>query len=207
MGITNEIFQTEREETKQCIFNATPENQTDFDATDPVEAQADTTHFSNFMRFLAPPAPLPPTPTTQQGAKMFSKIGCDLCHTPTLMTGRDSVAALSNKPANLFSDLLVHAMGPGLADFVNQGLAGPDEFRTAPLWGVGQRLFFLHDGRATTLNDAIQAHSSTNPNCSPGQVTSPDGVACQSEANQVVAAFNKLSASDQQSIIAFLQSL
>jgi CxxC motif-containing protein (DUF1111 family) len=58
-------------------------------------------------------------------------------------------AALSNQPVNLFSDLLVHHLGEGLSDGITQGGAGPDEFRTAPLWGVGQRVFFLHDGRTS----------------------------------------------------------
>ena len=69
-------------------------------------------------------------------------------------------AALSNQGVNLFSDLLVHHMGQGLADDITQGSAGPDEFRTAPLWGVGQRVFFLHDGRTNNLLEAIEAHQS-----------------------------------------------
>jgi CxxC motif-containing protein (DUF1111 family) len=77
-----------------------------------------------------------------------------------------------------------------LADDVIQGSAGPDEFRTAPLWGVGQRMFFLHDGRAMNLLDAIQAHSSTG-----------------SEAKTSVARFNALSAGDKQDIVNFLRSL
>ena len=70
------------------------------------------------------------------------------------------MAALANKNANLFSDLALHAMGPGLADDILQGAARGDEFRTAPLWGLGQRIFFLHDGRTTDLLEAIQAHRS-----------------------------------------------
>ena len=70
------------------------------------------------------------------------------------------MAALSNKDVNLFSDLLLHEMGPGLADDIVQGVSDPDEFRTAPLWGLGQRIFFLHDGRTTDLMEAIQAHKS-----------------------------------------------
>jgi CxxC motif-containing protein (DUF1111 family) len=99
-------------------------------------------------------------------------------------------AALSNQTANLFSDLLVHHMGEGLADGITQGGAGPDEFRTAPLWGVGQRLFFLHDGRTTNLVDAIRDHRSRH-----------------SEANKVVERFDKLSIKEQQEIIDFLRSL
>jgi CxxC motif-containing protein (DUF1111 family) len=99
-------------------------------------------------------------------------------------------AALSNQQAHLFSDLLVHNMGVRLADGITQGGAGPDEFRTAPLWGVGQRLFFLHDGRTSDLVQAILDHAS------PG-----------SEADQVVRSFQALSASDQQDLVNFLRSL
>ncbi len=99
-------------------------------------------------------------------------------------------AALSNQTANLYSDLLVHHMGNGLADGITQGGAGPDEFRSAPLWGVGQRVFFLHDGRTSNLVEAIKAHKS------PG-----------SEANKVIEHFDKLSTQEQQEIIDFLRSL
>jgi CxxC motif-containing protein (DUF1111 family) len=99
-------------------------------------------------------------------------------------------AAFSNQTANLYSDLLVHHMGKGLADGITQGGAGPDEFRTAPLWGVGQRVFFLHDGRTTNLVEAIRDHKGKG-----------------SEANRVIEHFNKLSAQEQQWIIDFLRSL
>jgi CxxC motif-containing protein (DUF1111 family) len=103
-------------------------------------------------------------------------------------------AALSSQPVNLFSDLLVHHMGTGLADEVAQGMAGPDEFRTAPLWGLGQRLFFLHDGRATLSNGglvtAIEEHAS------PG-----------SEANTAINGFNHLTRQQQQDLLNFLRSL
>jgi CxxC motif-containing protein (DUF1111 family) len=99
-------------------------------------------------------------------------------------------AALSNQPVNLFSDLLVHHMGKGLADGITQGGAGPDEFRTAPLWGVGQRVFFLHDGRTSNLLEAIEAHRSHG-----------------SEANMVIDRFRRLTATEQQDLINFLRSL
>jgi CxxC motif-containing protein (DUF1111 family) len=99
-------------------------------------------------------------------------------------------APLSNRTANLYSDLLVHHMGEGLADGITQGGAGPDEFRTAPLWGVGQRLFFLHDGRTSNLVEAIKDHKSRG-----------------SEANKVIDHYDKLSTKEQQEIIDFLRSL
>ena len=98
--------------------------------------------------------------------------------------------------ANLYSDILLHHMGPNLADNVSQGVAGGDEFRTAPLWGLGQRIFFLHDGRTNDLVQAIQSHSSN------GNRTYPS-----SEANGVVNGYNRLSPSDQQDLLNFLRSL
>ena len=127
---------------------------------------------------------------------MFAQIGCALCHTPSLTTGRSSSAALSQKPVNLFSDLLLHRMGPGLADNIVQGVAEGDEFRTAPLWGLGQRIFLLHDGRTTDLVVAIEAHASRGY----GQFRS-------SEANGVIARFRALGHAEQQDLLTFLRSL
>jgi len=123
-------------------------------------------------------------------------IGCAFCHTPTLTTGNTTVAALRYQDVNLFSDLALHGMGPGLADGISQGVAKGDEFRTAPLWGLGQRIFFLHDGRTKDLVQAIQAHRSAgNSRYSP------------SEANQVIDNFDELSEDDQQDLLNFLRSL
>jgi CxxC motif-containing protein (DUF1111 family) len=199
IGVTNEVFQTERDETPGCLFNPTPEDRTNFNLTQPEKVPSDVVMFSHFMRFLAPPTPAPDTPSIVNGRALFmstTATGCALCHTPTLTTGRAASAALSNTPANLFSDLLVHHMGPGLADDIVQGQAGPDEFRTAPLWGLGQRIFFLHDGRTTGLVQAIQAHKSAG-----------NGVFPNSEANAVVDKFNALTPSQQQDVINFLRSL
>jgi CxxC motif-containing protein (DUF1111 family) len=122
---------------------------------------------------------------------LFTNVAkCSVCHTPSLTTGTSYVAALSNVQANLFSDLLVHHMGPGLADGVSQGGAGPDQFRTAPLWGLGQRLFFLHDGRTSDLMQAIEAHASSG-----------------SEANSVIRIFEGLSENQKQDLLNFLRSL
>jgi CxxC motif-containing protein (DUF1111 family) len=193
-GITNELFQTERDETPTCQFATTPNDFTHTDATKPLDAISDIEKFAFFMRFLAAPTPSPDTPggatSIANGSSLFSSIGCALCHTPTLNTGSATVAALRNKPVNLFSDMLVHDMGAGLADGVSQGQAGPREFRSAPLWGLGQRIFFLHDGRTSDLLQAIQAHSSTG-----------------SEANSVIGNFNRLPESKKQDLLNFLRSL
>jgi CxxC motif-containing protein (DUF1111 family) len=203
MGISNQLFPQERDETSTCLFFPTPNDTLNFTtpastATSNPAVVSDIEAFANFMRMLAPPTPVPSTPSSEKGRATFATIGCAQCHTPSLTTGAKIAsgsstspsAALSNKTANLFSDLLVHHMGKGLADGITQGGAGPDEFRTAPLWGVGQRVFFLHDGRTTNLVEAIRAHKSLG-----------------SEANKVIDRFNKLSTREQQGIIDFLRSL
>jgi CxxC motif-containing protein (DUF1111 family) len=159
-------------------------------------------NFANFQRFLAPPTPVFSFPGASsssilKGKSLFTTVGCALCHTPTLSTPRKTTsAALSDKAANLYSDLAIHAMGPGLADEVAQGLAAGDEFRTAPLWGLGKRLFFLHDGRTDDLHVAIQEHKSAgNSRFGP------------SEANAVIDRFNRLGDRDKQDLLNFLRSL
>jgi CxxC motif-containing protein (DUF1111 family) len=204
MGVTNELFPQERDETPGCLFNATPEDTLNFTPTPPATGNSNTAvlsdieAFANFMRMLAPPTPAPATPASEKGRATFARMGCVHCHTPSLTTGAriasgsstSPSAALSNQTANLYSDLLVHHMGKGLADDITQGGAGPDEFRTAPLWGVGQRVFFLHDGRTTNLVEAIRDHRSRG-----------------SEANRVIEHFNRLTTEEQQEVIDFLRSL
>jgi CxxC motif-containing protein (DUF1111 family) len=200
MGITNELFLHERDETPSCQFTTVPNDVTAMGATRDVDTVSGVEKFASFMRFLAPPTASDRIPggagSINKGRQIFTNIGCALCHTPTLRTGDSTVAALSNRNVDLFSDLLLHAMGPGLADDVSQGGAAGDEFRTAPLWGLGQRLFFLHDGRATDLVEAIRAHKSDG-----------NGKFGPSEANLVIDAFNALSERDIQDLLNFLRSL
>jgi CxxC motif-containing protein (DUF1111 family) len=200
MGITNELFQTERDETPSCQFAKIPNTITMTDAEKPVETISAIEKFAIFSRFLAPPVPSHDTPggaySITRGRNLFDDVGCALCHTPTLHTGNAAVAALRNQPVHLFSDLLVHDMGPELADGVTQGQSGPTEFRTAPLWGLGQRIFFLHDGRTSDLREAIQAHRS-------GSLFTFNA----SEANDVIKNFNGLQDSQKQDILNFLRSL
>jgi CxxC motif-containing protein (DUF1111 family) len=148
------------------------------------------------MRFLAPPERGSTNNSVQSGQAVFSQVGCALCHTPSLQSGSNYVASLSQKPVNLYSDLAVHGMGPGLADGIQQGNAAGDEFRTAPLWGLGQRVFFLHDGRTRDLLEAIRDHAS-----------GPNNQVGPSEANGVIRRFNQLSPGDQQNLLNFLRSL
>jgi CxxC motif-containing protein (DUF1111 family) len=224
MGITNENFQNEREENPNCATNGTPENHSGFNvgSTDP----ADIVSFMGFMKFLDQPTPVSSfgsvtAASINNGRSLFTSTGCALCHTPTLSTGFSSTGALNTKLANLFSDLALHHMGSTLADGVRQGNAGPDEFRTSPLWGVGQRIFFLHDGRTTDLLQAINAHSSNPSDCAatadaetfliePGSnliFAASTTFFCGSEANKVIAAFNALNAGQKQDILNFLRSL
>lgn len=202
IGVTNELFPNERgTPSTACTLNATPEDATNFNSSGDA-ILSDVVEFSHFMRFLAPPTPSaagipgnPPASSIQNGQTLFSQIHCDTCHTPAMQTGNSSLTpGLSNQTAALFSDLLVHNMGSGLADNISQGNAGPDEFRTAPLWGLGQRIFFLHDGRSGPDNGglvhAIEQHSSNG-----------------SEANGVIFLYNKLTQQQKQDLLNFLRSL
>lgn len=199
-GITNDLFPHERDEATACHFNPTPESSTNYGEADPLNVPSDVVKFAVFMRFLAAPVPSPDTPggvgSIDRGRNLFTDVGCAVCHTPTLRTGQSSLEALRNKEVKLYSDLVVHNMGQGLADDVSQGNAAGDEFRTAPLWGLGKRIFFLHDGRTKDLLEAIQAHAGFG-----------GGRYAPSEANQVIGQFNRLSEIDKQHLLNFLRSL
>jgi CxxC motif-containing protein (DUF1111 family) len=207
MGITNELFPNERgfggvPPPAQCVGNLLPEDETIFLAsppptdTDTSGVPSDVEDFSIFMRFLDQPTPACTgagcSTSIQNGLAQFKAAGCALCHTPSMMTDASDFApaALSNVQVKLFSDLLLHHMGENLNDGVTQGAAGPDQFRTAPLWGIGQRAFFLHDGRTSDLLAAIKAHESRG-----------------SEANGVIRNFNRLTETQQQDLLNFLRSL
>jgi CxxC motif-containing protein (DUF1111 family) len=209
-GVTNDIFPVKRAKDLTCNFNRQPEDTARFDVPPPFTGLSAVAAFTNFSKFLAPPTRGVETASTRNGERLFKTIGCAHCHTPQFTTGPSVITAFSNKPVKLFSDLLVHRMGPGLADHVTQGQAGPDEFRTAPLWGVGQRLFFLHDGRTSNLFEAIRAHASSSRNlhCLNGEeVDAETGIACKSEADAVVKAFDRLSRSERRDIVNFLRIL
>jgi CxxC motif-containing protein (DUF1111 family) len=181
MGISNNLFPDERGEggipDTGCFAIASPNDQTNFDSTDPVAVLDDVTGFADFMRFLAPPATsctvgVNCSGSVNNGSRVFDQIGCGVCHVRSLPTGDHPVAALAHKTANLFSDLLVHNMGQ-LGDGISQGKAGPNEFRSAPLWGLGQRHYFLHDGRTSNLGVAIVMHAFADPTRSPSSTSIP----------------------------------
>jgi CxxC motif-containing protein (DUF1111 family) len=201
-GVSNELFPNERSAVSGCVFNGTPEDATNLLNQNPnspnfnttvgtaSEMSSDVINFAAFSRLSAPPTPGTSTASTQNGSSLFSSIGCALCHSPQLTTGASIYTGMSNVTYNPYSDFALHDMGAGLSDGITQGAATAKEFRTAPLWGLGQRLYFLHDGRTTDLIQAIQAHSSTG-----------------SEADMVIKKYNKLSASQQQDLLNFLRSL
>ncbi len=211
-GVTNELFQNERGNPGEilpvaCMFNSTPEDATEFEAeagskkarrrntiTAPTPSDLET--FAIFMRSLDAPVPSATQPggngSIANGKRLFTEVAkCALCHTPALQAAPASITArLGPRIANLYSDLLLHDMGSGLADGIRQADAGPNDFRTSPLWGLGQRIFFLHDGRTVDLLEAIRQHKS------PG-----------SEANGSVDLFFALPEQGKQDVLNFLRSL
>jgi CxxC motif-containing protein (DUF1111 family) len=195
-GVTNDLFPNPRQDGGLATPVPHPEDTVDL-ATGGI---SDIENFMIFMRLLDAPKQTIPSGITAasvaNGQAVFGTVGCVLCHTPSMTTGSSSVAALSNQTVSLFSDLLLHHMGSGLADGISQGAAAGDEFRSAPLWGLGQRVFFLHDGRTSNLVTAIKDHSGN-----------ANGTYPASEANSVVDKYNNLSSSDQQDLLNFLRSL
>lgn len=186
MGVTNNLFPHEREEDAACATTTGPEDTSDHNRG----TFADTEFFTQFMRFLAPPRTAPDTPVIARGRATFDAIGCAACHTPALETAASANPALDRKPVPLYSDLALHRMGQRLGDGITQGEARSEDWRTAPLWGLGQRIFFLHDGRTRDLVDAIRQHDS------PG-----------SEARTVIGNFNALPDDRKQDLLEFLRSL
>ncbi len=208
MGISNELFTQDRPLPGEDQFGSGlpanclnlagigyPEDITHSDGTTASTVTSDAGLFNTFMQFLDQPTPSTASPggaaSIANGRQLFRAIGCALCHTPSFTTQASHLTpGLSNAAANLFSDIEIHHMGIGLADNVSQGGAGGDQFRTSPLWGLGQRIFFLHDGRTSNLLSAIEAHQSSG-----------------SEATQVEENFDLLSPSQQQDLLNFLRSL
>jgi CxxC motif-containing protein (DUF1111 family) len=217
MGISNELFPQDRPlpgedgaggtgETglvSSCLnLSGTgyPEDTSNFTSTPNSAVLDDVSAFANFMRFLAPPptgsvvlnGQTVSSSTISAGASLFNSTGCSVCHNPSPGSTQVSnfTSSLSKAAVKAFSDFEIHAMGTGLADNVSQGSAGGNQFRTAPLWGLGQRIFLLHDGRTTSLITAIKDHASNG-----------------SEASTVEEQFFELSTTQQQEILDFLRSL
>jgi CxxC motif-containing protein (DUF1111 family) len=187
MGITNRLFPTENAPNgntaaiARFVRTGGPD-----DTIDPLTGRGDIDRVAIYMRLLAPPPSRPGRSTAVRGAQIFSAVACAACHVPVLVTGKNSIAALSEQRVELYSDLLLHDMG-SLGDGIAQGAAQTTEMRTAPLWGLNARLAWLHDGRARTLDEAIRAH---------------DGEAAGSRGAYVV-----LNPADRQALLDFLDTL
>jgi len=180
MGITNPQFPNENCPRGNCAelqFNPRPGLN---DTGDSVEA------FNEFMSMLAAPVRGTIDDSVNAGERVFNTIGCNSCHVATLQSGRSNINALDHKIYHPYSDFLLHDMG-ALGDGIVQGDAGAREIRTAPLWGLRVINRFLHDGRATTLDDAIRQH---------------DG-----QGRAASTRFGALNPTDHANLLAFLRSL
>ena len=182
LGVTNYLFPNEmlpqgKSIPEGCKITTDPE---DADA-----ARISTLMF--FATYLAPPPRGPITPAVLRGETVFTQTGCALCHTPSMKTGPDALEALNEKEVPLFSDLLTHYMGGALDDHIPEEAVGGGRWRTAPLWGLRTRKFFLHDGRASDVVTAIRMHAG--------------------EANEARNRFLTLLPSQRADLIAFLHSL
>ena len=186
MGITNDLFPDEvapgvdPEALELCDLRPDPE-----DELDPSTGLRGVDNFESFMKFLAPLERGPIDETVQRGEILFESVGCALCHVPVLMTGPNSSPLFDQKPVRLYSDLLLHAVGTG--DNIEQEAAAPNEIRTPALWGLRLRRPFLHDGSASTPEEAILRHGE--------------------EAEAVRVRFEELTPDDRSVLLAFLNSL
>jgi CxxC motif-containing protein (DUF1111 family) len=224
MGISNDLFPADRSENAECNVVYEPfdvPRTEDTSYRNPLKIMPAWLMFTEFMRFVDAPQPATLSERATRGKTLFDTVGCALCHQPSFKTpgvanpsgpseeiGHHTVA-LRGQTVNLYSDLLLHHMGATLADNIIQGNAGPDEFRTTPLWGLGQRLFFLHDGRTSDLLTAIEDHHSrAGSDGGDNPVKDLDSPTYgPSEANAVVERFNQLPEEEKQAILDFLRAL
>jgi CxxC motif-containing protein (DUF1111 family) len=187
MGVTNRFFPTENAPNGNVELLARFDRVADVeDEIDPLDGKADIDRAADFMRLLAPPPRGTATASSVAGEAVFARLDCAVCHTPSMRTGLNVIAALSEKTVGLYSDLLLHDMG-ALGDGIAQGTAGAREMRTAPLWGLRSRPTWLHDGRANTIDQAVRGHAGE----------------AQSSRDRYVA----LSAAERQQLLDFLNTL
>src|SRR6185436_3426803 len=155
-------------------------------AADPELSDSAAALLDAFVRLLAPPSPLRLSREARQGRDAFARAGCERCHVPALRTGNSPIAALDHREVAAYTDLLLHDMGPERAD-ICLGLATPSEFRTEPLMGVRLMQQFMHDGKATTPDEAIEMHGG--------------------EGWRAREKFRKASSKDREALLEFLRSL
>jgi CxxC motif-containing protein (DUF1111 family) len=188
MGITTE-------HVPRDLYNRQTGSQATDGVADPEAAASVVDAVVFYLRTLRPPPRRNADDTAvREGEQLFSQIGCAACHIPTLRAGVSDIPQVSGASFSPYTDLLLHDMGPELDDGYTEGDAAPFEWRTAPLWGVGLAeraqgggAHYLHDGRATTLRDAIRLHGG--------------------EGGRSRTAFDRLPPSQQERLLAFLRSL
>lgn len=188
IGITSPLFESEncpadQTDCQNAINGGVPEI--------PAERLAKVLFY---QRTLAVPAMRDvDDPQVRQGAALFLQAGCNACHTPSHTTGQHEVPALTGQVIFPYTDLLLHDMGPGLADGRPDFLANGNEWRTPPLWGIGlienvnNHTRLLHDGRARDIAEAILWHDG-------------EGLAARE-------AFRKMTREEREALLRFLESL
>ena len=155
-------------------------------APDPEITEEDLEDAVRFVQLLAPPSQARLNRTGEAGREIFREIGCASCHTPAMRTSGHEIRALNGRIVFLYSDLLLHDLGTANAD-ICMGNALPSEFRTEPLMGIRFSASFMHDGRATTISQAIRAHGG--------------------EGSRARAKFERLSSRQREALITFVRSL
>ena len=140
-----------------------------------------------YQRYLGAPPRGPITREVEVGERVFKGIGCIHCHTPTHTTGPNDIGIVEGLEVAAYSDFLLHVMDEDLADQMVQGASTGQMWRTSPLWGLRLRKKYLHDGRATDLDEAIQLHGG--------------------EATKVVQQYSAVSDRERLALRAFLNSL
>jgi CxxC motif-containing protein (DUF1111 family) len=186
IGVTSSMLPTENCPEAQTACAATP-------SPGPLSDE-ELRRLELYVRGLGVPAMRDhEDPEVQAGFEVFVDLGCEQCHRPTMRTGDHELEALADETIHAFTDLLVHDMGERLADGLAEGDASGSEWRTAPLWGIGLTetvtgaTYFLHDGRARNLTEAIVWHGG--------------------EADDAMQRFRGLSADDRSRLLTFLASL
>ena len=185
MGLTTPVHPAEELAAGQSIPAAADP------AADPELDEGFLVALQDYLTYLAPPVrrPLPAEVAADdiaEGGRIFAFAGCDQCHVPTVTTANSDNPALDRRTFRIYSDLLLHDLGPDMSDTCAPH-AGPSEWRTAPLVGLGLRAVFLHDGRAQTLSNAIELHGG--------------------EAEQARDTFRRLNQQSRDQLLAFLRSL
>jgi CxxC motif-containing protein (DUF1111 family) len=188
MGITSDLM-------PEDLVNPRSGSRASDDVADPEVSSSAVANVVFYLKTLrVPPRREADDPEVLAGGALFEQVGCATCHVPTLTTGASEVEVLDRETFHPYTDLLLHDMGPELDDGYTEGRALTSEWRTPPLWGVGLperfqggAMFLMHDGRARSLEEAIELHGG--------------------EASGVRDAFRALSAEERARLLRFLRSL